>query len=859
MRINKVSLSVFLGLGVHIICTPLLAAADIAEQPPLYFNITQPVNDLVGSLAARVQFAQSQIIPSHPKEGDRQPILTSERKSLLLVQPLYADDATQIYVDVRDNSDQLLGTLTLAPPSALPKTVYHVDMPEVSVIPQHSTASNSAQAKLKEYEQQRERNRLKYAPHTWSGELPAQWIKPGLNLIVRQGDLSGELSGIKVGAPSELLLHTIDLGLLTPPRERFAFSKDHEAHREYFQTIPVSRMIVNNYAPLHLKEVMMPNGKLLTDLSPHQGSWLDGELRQYIGKELISHGINNANYGLNSSPGIGEKTSAFRVAQVTVHNSIGNYLNGKIVHGGSGGNGMATLDKSIGNEFSHEVGHNFGLVHYPDGFRGSVHRSAENINSTWGWDSDSRRFIPNFTRTKQDKDSCWSGQCQPPFEGYRFGYDAMAGGDPFSTANRFTLYTPNSAENIQHFLESKAVFDSASPTGFTKWNKDKSRMEPYVNTIPTDIHNLDMNNLGNKSIQQWLIEAPHLKISLADGSWVRNINIPFASSDNKGHKLSIEQNATWYSNVSINGNTIVLNKGQKKHYISDGTIWQEKESFNNEIAPRKPAEFGVPVTTLVGYYDPRGIMTSYIYPALHGAYGFVYPEDTTTNYNNGCHLQVDTQNGTLNYELHKTLYSSSKTGMNKFHVNIPTASQPTTAQLICRGNVLISRELAPQTTNLSYTINGINQTKDMIAADINLTSSKQEGGYINLPVAASVKLDTGRWLPKHRSDTFDKVEVPSMSTDGEKINLIYRIYGVVADDAYVTPSACRKNSIRICQNNERKLVIGFNSTDNPNVDMTKTYNSLLKLKLSKKQGNFDDAISVSLAISNQVGSPSVTF
>ncbi|WP_323117081.1 hypothetical protein, partial [Klebsiella quasivariicola] len=68
--------------------------------------------------------------------------------------------------------------------------------------------------------------------------------------------------------------------------------------------------------------------------------------------------------------------------------------------------------------------------------------------------------------------------------------------------------------------ESKAVFNSASPTAFTKWNKDKSRMEPYVNTIPTDIHNLDMNNLGNKSIQQWLIEAPHLKISLADGSWV---------------------------------------------------------------------------------------------------------------------------------------------------------------------------------------------------------------------------------------------------------------------------------------------------------------------------------------------------
>ncbi|EFJ9488297.1 peptidase M66, partial [Escherichia coli] len=215
-------------------------------------------------------------------------------------------------------------------------------------------------------------------------------------LVIKQGNLSGRLNDIKIGAPGELLLHTIDIGMLTTPRDRFDFAKDKEAHREYFQTIPVSRMIVNNYAPLHLKEVMLPTGELLTDMDPGNGGWHSGTMRQRIGKELVSHGIDNANYGLNSTAGLGENSHPYVVAQLAAHNSRGNYANGIQVHGGSGGGGIVTLDSTLGNEFSHEVGHNYGLGHYVDGFKGSVHRSAENNNSTWGWDGDKKRFIPNF-------------------------------------------------------------------------------------------------------------------------------------------------------------------------------------------------------------------------------------------------------------------------------------------------------------------------------------------------------------------------------------------------------------------------------------------------------------------------------
>ena len=295
-------------------------------------------------------------------------------------------------------------------------------------------------------------NGLRYASDAWSADLPAEWIRPGLVLRFRQGKASGELAALDVGAPTQLLLHTIDLGFLTSPRGAFRFAGDREAHREYFQTVPASQLIVSRYAPLHLKEVMLPTGVLLKEVDPSKGGWHEGTMRQHIGKELISHGIDNANYGLHSTAGAGEKSHPYAVAQLAAHNSRGVYANGVQVHGGSGGNGMVTLDDSLGNEFSHEVGHNYGLGHYVDGFKGSVHRPADQVNSTWGWDADKRRFLPNFSALRTGKDATPEGHSQPPFAGRSFGFDAMAAGAPLPPFNRFTPHTPNTLAIIPNFL-----------------------------------------------------------------------------------------------------------------------------------------------------------------------------------------------------------------------------------------------------------------------------------------------------------------------------------------------------------------------------------------------------------------------
>ncbi|RXJ74132.1 hypothetical protein CS022_05810 [Veronia nyctiphanis] len=150
---------------------------------------------------------------------------------------------------------------------------------------------------------------------------------------------TGTLDQVNVGAPTEMLLHTIDVGMLIENRGRFEFQYDKEHARQYFQTLPASRLVVSIYEPQHFEEIMMYDGTLLTDRAPDNGGWHSGSMRESIGKMLISLGINNANYGINTSDVFMQsgRGHPYSVAQMTVHSTIGVYQNGPVVHGGSGG------------------------------------------------------------------------------------------------------------------------------------------------------------------------------------------------------------------------------------------------------------------------------------------------------------------------------------------------------------------------------------------------------------------------------------------------------------------------------------------------------------------------------------------
>ena len=253
-------------------------------------------------------------------------------------------------------------------------------------------------------------------------------------------------------------------------------------------------------------------------------------------------------------------------------------------------------------------------IDWVDGFKGSVHRPASEINSSWGWNSVTNSFTPNFKPINSGKDQCLDNEdgveeCQNPYLGkYQFGKDSMSEGSP-AYNNRFTFYTPNVAQRIQNKMESKAVWSETSSTGFRKYNKSTKQMEEFINN--------DNNN-------------------------------------------------------------------------------------------RVPSKYRVPVTTIVGYYEPDSSrdLPSYIYPALHGAYGFVYDSDGDATSDVGCKLVVEMEKYPDTPFVSSLSSSTFSSQMNKFHVNVPTEDGPTKASVYCDGTLLDERTLDGPKGPLEYTVTG---------------------------------------------------------------------------------------------------------------------------------------------------------
>ena len=581
-------------------------SGSASALPPIVFNITAPINDLEGTLAAEVKFAQSQILPARPREGDNQPHLTGRRKTLLLVRPLKSDDSTPMSVLARDGSGKTLGTLALNAPRLLPKTAYYLEgVPEVTDFTPGAGLTTAVPggdlAKLVTSKAPFWRDCCKTTPwwksrrptgvgfvtsicprtrrwtERWSapnrrratnppfimtgvgcrspggkasssnagtadGFARASWTttpspmpatpgaascrRSGLRLASRSsfaGNLKGTLTGLKVGAPTQLLIHTIDVGMLTTPRGKFEFAREPEAHREYFQTVPVSRFIVAPYAPLALSEVMLPTGVLLKELDPSKGGWHNGDMRQHIGKELISHGIDNANYGLHSTAGRGERSHPYVTAQLAAHNTRGRYERRR------GAWRLGWQRHRDARQHPRQRVQPRGRTQLRSrAFRGRVQglgapqRRPDQFHLGLG-----RRQEPLPPELLPDpqRQTHRAGQESPSTVRralLRQGCDgrrrAALGLQPLY------LYTPNTAAIIQRFLENKAVFDADSPTGFSKWNADTSRMEPFRHRINLGRETTaPVNDLSAAKLASLLAESDLVKVAMGDGNWTKNI------------------------------------------------------------------------------------------------------------------------------------------------------------------------------------------------------------------------------------------------------------------------------------------------------------------------------------------------
>ncbi|EHN69070.1 M66 family metalloprotease [Aliivibrio fischeri] len=550
--------------------------------------------------------------------------------------------------------------------------------------------------------------KVAYSDKAYTVALPAEVMQPGLTLTFSTNEgQEGLLTDIKLGANTNFIINAVDIGLLTEPRNAFSFAKERELQRQYFQNIQVSKLTVNPYESIHFPEIMLPDGRLLQDVDPSKADGYGSDSHYRVARELVSAGINSANYGVNSS-NVRNATAwnidnPYHAVQVTVNMSVGKYSGGLINHGMLGSYvGVASVANSTGNEFSHEVGHEFGVgAHYPGGFNGAVHNRSTERNSAWGWDANKNLFIPNFTREANNQSMCAEGGCAEPFAGHMFGKGTMSGGWPlYPSQNAYTLLAPYESSVFQDAMESKANFDLNSPTGYSKWDHETQSMAPWTYSVNDDLGRLLTTISDTDSLHEFGAEDTKLQelyatynlihFNMGNGYWARDIHLTNDVAF-EGKIAVVESWAGWTAYLHLNGTTISLPTGSKFAYQYTNGEWVEIE---NDILNKKveltPYKQGVAVTTLVGYYDPENTLPSYIYPALHGAYGSVYEDNFSPS---SCQLEVMTQEaGVKTYNLHNRRLMAGK--MNRFHVNVETALKPYQANVVCNDETLDSIELA---------------------------------------------------------------------------------------------------------------------------------------------------------------------
>ena len=415
-------------------------------------NDRQLSNHLMGDLRGHLQFLQSHQMnafasDSHPHLPD----LISQRDALLLFFPLQnkLNDCYQVEIE----QAQGIQRLTLNPPDQLPRSDFDNNALHHDVV---------------------------YSTKAWS--IPLDWttMQPGLNIrLYNQLKQSADtIEPIDFAPPTELLIYSARLGMLTgvnTSNTHNIIEQPEALLTDYFQTIPVAKIIAARFEDITLDKVMVSDGTIYLGKSNDEGSVYKGDMRASVAKYQFSLGVNLANYGISSSSN--REYNPYLMNIQTIHHAQGNYNNGIQVHGLSGGNGIITLVNSTANEFSHELGHSFSLGHYPGKQGDNYHWAVHHHDSGWGYIAHRNRLRSNLNWYSELGSTTVDKQPMPSnFKNlYDFNKDAMSGGSGQSSLSQVTHHTGYSAQVIQDFINNKMIADLSFHSGYKQWDNSKQQ------------------------------------------------------------------------------------------------------------------------------------------------------------------------------------------------------------------------------------------------------------------------------------------------------------------------------------------------------------------------------------------------
>lgn len=399
---------------------------------------------------ASLELAQTHVLPeagkswmppTPPNASSRELHAIGGREALALVRFAVTDANAPILEGIFQGAS--LGSVALAPPSALPAT----------------EAGGAA-----------------YASDLYSARVPAAWMKPGLQLgASAQNYLAGALRSPKIGADVPFTMRILPFYVFGASEATFPLSQTGVAPQsavdEMFAKWPAATLDMSGH----------PAGKVVWPymiISPRAG----GAAYRITNKDQQHEG-----YATMSA--VLQVLGALRVANgdaslpvqyyapLIMLNAAGNYAH---PGGGLGGGSVGTGDFSYTGIYIHEAGHAFGIPHVGSAFdAGEYPYSWGSLNgSLWGFDQVRNEFLATFvpataSRFANCRNDTFGGLPRPlDGLGRCIKQDPMQSGSGDQAAGyRYATFSDYSTAIKQDYLESKVLPDAAYASGFKRWDK----------------------------------------------------------------------------------------------------------------------------------------------------------------------------------------------------------------------------------------------------------------------------------------------------------------------------------------------------------------------------------------------------
>lgn len=410
---------------------------------------------------ASLELAQTHVLPAQglswtlPNSSESYHAVGG-RAALALLR-LSANNAGNVRLEGFANGASL-GTLALAPPSALPPT------------------EDAGQS---------------YAADLYSVEIPAAWMSSALQLrVVADNYRAGALQAPVIGADSHALLRILPFYLFgATPANSFSLEETGGTPKavadEIYAKWPVASLVVQNHP---VRAVVWPSLVMSpTDGKPAyvarsrddvpDGFAVMGSVLGVIGSLLYAAGE--------------EPERAQMYAPLIMFDAAGKYTS---PGGGLGGGRVGTGDFGYGGIFIHEQGHAMGAPHQGSAYKDGRYPYVAGglAGSAWGYDQINRRFQGPFVPTSAASYKDCRGDT---YEGMPRAIDAQGRcvrQDPMQSGSgdqakgyRFATFSDYTTGTFQRFFQGRTtvaadgthtysggaiVADAAFPDGYRRWD-----------------------------------------------------------------------------------------------------------------------------------------------------------------------------------------------------------------------------------------------------------------------------------------------------------------------------------------------------------------------------------------------------